>query len=97
MIEIVVADGCPRCVDQKAIMKNFSDEEYRMIDANTDSFATYKYAGMIDAVPFLVITDDEGRLRYARKGVLPEKEIRRISSTKGPEPFNLRKARSASP
>jgi len=80
MIEIVVAkNGCPHCATQKAIMsKSFFGNEYKVIEAGTPEFDAFDMKDKVQAVPFVVVRDDEGKVRYAETGVVDGITLRRL-------------------
>ena len=69
MIDIIVSKVCPQCDAQRTIMqKSFFSDEYRVIELGSPEFEKYDLKDKIDAVPFIVIKDDDGSVIYADKG-----------------------------
>lgn len=99
MIDLIISDGmCPHCLVQEKIMKDkFSLDEYRIITAGTEEFENYDMKDQIDAVPFIVVRDSAGHVKYADKGIRDEKFLRNIENEgkgKLEKVFNLREART---
>jgi len=100
MIDIIVSTSmCPHCEMQKTVMKkSFFDNEYRIIEIGTPEFETYDLKDRVDAVPFIVIRDDNGLIQHAAKGTLDGTVLRQIERTGAPvseeKVFNLKEARN---
>ena len=106
MIDIIVSKVCPQCDAQRTIMqKSFFADEYRIIEVGTSEFENYDLREKIDAVPFIVIRDDNGSVKYADKGKRDGNELHMIlrvgkvieSSTDfqfTEQPYNLRAVRT---
>lgn len=80
MIEIVVSNNsCPHCDIQKRIMeKSFFADEYRLIEHGSAEFNEYDMKEKVDAVPFIVVRQDDGAVKYASKGKLDGISLRQI-------------------
>lgn len=101
MIEIIVSSSmCPHCEMQKTVMKrSFFENEYRIIEVGTPEFAAYDLKEKVDAVPFIVVRDENGMIQHAAKGALDGTTLRQIERVGAPvveQVFNLREARNAS-
>lgn len=95
MIDVIVSDNCPHCEDQVSVMeKSFFKEDYRIIRLNSAAFAEYDNKELIDAVPFVVVRETDGAVKYAAKGVHDGTRLWKIIRSE-PEAFNLRRLRSA--
>ena len=98
MIEVIVsgsAQACPHCESQiKNVRSAFSEQKYRIIELGTEEFNQYDLRERVDAVPFVVIRDDSGKIKYAQKGRLEEGTIRRIQKSNLYKTFNLRETRA---
>jgi glutaredoxin len=99
MIEIVVAKkGCPHCATQRAIMsKSFFGNEYRIIEAGTPDFDAFDMKDKVQSVPFVVVRDETGTVRYAETGVVDGTTLRRLErgysgprQPATPKTFNLK-------
>jgi len=80
MIEIVVSkNGCPHCATQKAIMnKSFFTNEYKLIEVGSTDFESFDLKDRIEAVPFVVVREDDGKVRYAKTGVVDGITLRKL-------------------
>lgn len=81
MIDIIVSTSlCPHCDAQKSVMqKSFFPNEYRVIALGSAEFEAYDLKEQVDAVPFIVVRDDEnGQVKYANKGKLDGTSLRQI-------------------
>lgn len=93
MIDVIVSNTCPHCDTQvEAMQKSFFNDEYRIINIASQEFNTYESKTMIDAVPFIIVKDRAGSVKYAASGVVDGTELRKIDRDTSPA-FNLRKAR----
>lgn len=96
MIDILVSNSCKHCVTQLDNMKkSFFDNEYRIINVGSKEFDSYDLRGDVDGVPFVVVRDEAGKIKYARGGVHDGTELRKIERRQPAEPFNLRLAKAA--
>lgn len=97
MVEVIVSDNCPHCEAQLDVMqKSFFADEYRIIKVGSVEFDILPEKDEVDAVPFVLVRDDGGSVRYARKGVHDGTALRKIYRGHTTEPFNLRRVRAAS-
>jgi len=80
MIDIIVSNNlCPACDAQKAIMqKSFFKEEYSIIEVGSEDFEKYDLKERIEAVPFIVVRDEDGKVKYAGKGKLDGTSLHQI-------------------
>jgi hypothetical protein len=101
MIDVVVSYSmCPHCEIQRTIMeKSFFPNEYRIIEFGSKEFESFDLKANVDAVPFVVVRDDDnGAVKFARKGIMDGTSLRKIERTgtlnqdEG-KVFNLREAR----
>ena len=99
MIEVIVSNSnCPHCETQKTIMKDsFYSDEYKLIQIGSQEFEALEQdvKEQIDAVPFILVRDEDGDLRYADKGNVEAIKLRRILNAEK-RVFNYRTARQAS-
>jgi hypothetical protein len=96
MIEIIISDDCPHCEQQLDVMqKSFFADEYRIIRVGSDEFDRLPDRVAVNAVPFVLVRDDDGAVKYAGKGVHDGTELRKIDRRTSSEPFNLRRVRAA--
>ena len=101
MIDVIVSkEFCPHCNSQvKTMQKSFFVNEYRIIEAGTSEFETLDIKEKIDAVPFIVVRDDEtGEIKYADKGErngTQLRQIERVGTFESAKTFNLREIRMA--
>lgn len=95
MIDVIVSDNCPHCDQQKVIMRDaFDREEYRLIQVGSFEFDALDVKELIDVVPFILVRDEGGEIKYANKGNLEAIKIRRIMNS-DQNTFNLRNHRRA--
>jgi len=105
MIEVIVSNTlCPHCDTQKSVMqKSFFKEEYRIIEVGSEDFKSYDLKERVDAVPYIVVRDDDGSVKYAGKGALDGtslRQIERIGTVVSPEEivkeksYNLKEVRA---
>lgn len=79
MIEVVVSDSCPHCVDQIDVMKrSFFDDEYEIIKVGSAKFASYDLREAVIGVPFLVVRGEDGEVSYQGAGVVDGTTLRQI-------------------
>lgn len=80
MIEVIVSNTlCPHCDAQKSIMqKSFFKDDYRIIEVGSKEFDSYDLKDRVDAVPFIVIRDEAGSVKYASKGKLDGTSLHQI-------------------
>jgi hypothetical protein len=96
MIDVIVSNDCPHCHTQvEAMQKSFFTDEYRIINIDSTEFNGYSAKNLIEAVPFVVVSGQDGTVKYAAAGVHDGTELRKIERAETPSPFNLRKARVA--
>jgi glutaredoxin len=94
MVDVIVSNNCPHCDDQKEIMQDaFWHDEYRIINIDSTEFQKYNDKELIDAVPFIIVKDDDGSIKYADRGQLEAIKIRRIMNSESPV-FNLKMAKT---
>jgi hypothetical protein len=76
------------------MQRSFFPDEYSII--NSQEFNNYLSKDLIDAVPYVVVRDAKGAVKYAAAGVHDGTELRQIERGTGGAPaFNLKKARAA--
>jgi glutaredoxin len=96
VIDVIVSDDCPYCEEQLEVMqKSFFNDEYRVIKSGTEEFNEYEGKGSVDAVPFVVVRNDDGSVKYASKGVHDGTRLRKIERQEPGEPFNWKRHREA--
>jgi glutaredoxin len=102
MIDVIISDtSCPHCDIQRATMnKSFFSNEYRIISLGSADFESYDLKEQVDAVPYVVVRDDEtGEVKYAKKGTVDGtslRQIERVGSAVREQPvYNLRAIRQA--
>ncbi len=97
MIDVIVSGNCPHCVTQvEAMQKSFFTDEYRIISIDSREFNDgYGAQNLVNGVPFVVVKEQDGTVKYAAAGVHDGTVLRKIERSETPSPFNLRKARVA--
>jgi hypothetical protein len=103
MIDVVVSCSmCPHCEIQRTIMeKSFFPDEYRIIEFGSKTFESFDLKDKVDAVPFVVVRNDDGKVMFASKGTFDGTALRKLERTgslnqEGDERvFNLRETRFA--
>ena len=96
MIDVIVSEDCPHCEDQiDAMSRSFFAGQYRIIRVGSPEFDAYPDKDIVDAVPFVVIREDEGAIKYASRGVHDGTQLWKIVRQEPTEPFNLRRRRVA--
>jgi glutaredoxin len=94
MVDVIVSNNCPHCTDQKVIMQDaFYHDEYRIIHIDSTEFQKYTDKEIVDAVPFIIVRDEDGNIKHANKGQLEAIKIRRIMNSEG-NTFNLKTTRA---
>lgn len=99
MIDIIVSNNsCPHCEAQVRIMeKSFFKDEYRLIEVGSKDFEGYDLREKIDAVPFIIIRNDDGSVRYAEKGKVDGTSLRQLERigkiVREEKTFNLHQTR----
>jgi len=80
MIDVIISSSkCPHCDQQKAIMqKSFFQDEYRFIEIGSKEFETLDVKEKVDAVPFIIVRNDDGSIKYAAKGALDGTSLHQI-------------------
>lgn len=80
MIDIIVsASSCPHCDAQKRVMeKSFFKDEYRIIEVGSKEFDQLDVKEKVEAVPFIVVRNEDGSVRYADKGKLDGQSLHQI-------------------
>lgn len=77
MIEIIVSDSCPHCEAQLEVMrKSFFEDEYKVIKVGSADFEPRR--SKVDAVPFVIVLDPEGEVKYANRGIHDGTALRKI-------------------
>ena len=93
MIDVVVSDKCELCHDQLDIMKkSFFEDEFRIINVSSPEFENFDQREKIDGVPFIVVREDSGKVKYASPGVHDGTLLRKIE--RRTEVFNLKRERA---
>jgi hypothetical protein len=81
------------------MQKSFFPNEYRIIEIGTNQFESYDLKSKVDAVPFIVVRDDDsGEVKYADKGAIDGTTLRQIERrglAAVEKVFNLKEARAA--
>lgn len=91
MIDIIVSEACPHCDTQKSIMKEaFYSDEYRIIHVGSSEFEKLEVdlKESVDAVPYIVVRNEDGQIKHATKGNLEAIKLRRILNSEM-STFNL--------
>lgn len=80
MIDVIVSNSnCPHCDTQKKIMtKSFFIDEYNIIVMGSEKFQSYDLKDKVDAVPFIIVRDEIGAIKYAEKGIMDGTSLRKI-------------------
>ena len=79
MIYVIVSESCPACIKQKTAMTDsFFEDEYKVIFAGSEEFKEYE--NIVDAVPFLIIKDDQGNVKYKSLGFHDGQQLRQIEA-----------------
>ncbi len=90
MIDIIVSDNCPHCDQQKSIMRDsFDKEEYRFINVGSHDYENLDIKEVVDVVPFIIVRDEVGAVKYANRGNMEAIKIRRVMHSEHAV-FNLR-------
>lgn len=93
MVDLIIASDCPHCDQQKDVMrKSFFPDEYRTIQVGSDEFEALDCKEDVDAVPFVVVRDESGRVKYAKAGVVDGTTLRKLERA-APFVFNLEKSK----
>lgn len=94
MIDVIVSDNCPHCDKQiENINKSFFSDEFRVVKLGSTEFERLEEKEIVDGVPFVVVRDMLGAVKYAAKGVHEGTELRKIDRSEPVAPFNLRRQR----
>ena len=102
MIDVIVSSDCSHCEQQKSIMtKSFFRDEYRIINVTSKEFDNLDVKDLVDAVPFIVVRDENGSVKYAKKGRLDGTSLHQIErlgsvpiESEHEKGFNLHAARA---
>lgn len=90
MIDVVISNSCKHCHTQLEVMqKSFFEDEYRIINADSSDFEGYKHRDKVVGFPFIVVRDDNGKVKYADVGVHDGTELHKIERRQPVKPFNL--------
>lgn len=94
MIDVVISDNCEHCHQQLYIMeRSFFRDEYRIINASSADFANFDAREKVTGVPFIVVREENGDVKYSDVGIHDGTTLRKIER-RTPEPFNLRQAKT---
>ena len=90
MIDVVISNSCQHCKTQLDVMrKSFFEDEYRIINADSDEFEKYDEKGSVVGFPFVVVRNEDGKVMYSKAGVHDGTELHKIERQKPVTPFNL--------
>ena len=79
MIELIISKGCDPCKKQLEIIeKNFAPKEFSIIAVESEEFNKYADKELVEAVPFIVIKEGNGNIKYAGKGIHEAGQIRKL-------------------